>query len=35
MASEAWLKRQALQISAQLPDDPNDASRVLRLAQEI
>jgi hypothetical protein len=29
---EKWLKRQALQVVAQLPEDPRDAMRVLDLA---
>lgn len=35
MASEAWLKRHALQISAQLPENPEDALAVLRFSMEI
>lgn len=32
---EAWKRRQALQIVAQLPDKPADALRVLELAKEL
>ncbi len=32
---ERWLKMQAVQIVAQLPDDPQDAMRILDLAKEL
>lgn len=35
MASEAWLKRQALNIVAQLPEEPEDALAVLAYAVEL
>jgi hypothetical protein len=35
MASEAWLRRFALQIGAQLPDDPKDARKVLDYVEEL
>jgi hypothetical protein len=35
MASEAWLKRQALSICAQLPENSDDALKVLAYSVEI
>lgn len=35
MPHEAFLKRTACQIAAQLPDDPKDADRVIALVWEI
>jgi hypothetical protein len=32
---ERWKRRQAVQLAAQLPDDPADAIEVLRYAQEF
>lgn len=32
---ENWLRRQAVQIVAQLPEDPNDAVVVLELARNL
>lgn len=32
---KAWLKRQAVQVVAQLPDDPADALAILAFAQEL
>jgi hypothetical protein len=32
---ESWLRRQAIQIAAQLPEDPNDALEVLRLTTSL
>lgn len=32
---ENWLRRQAVQIVAQLPEDPNDAVIVLELAKNL
>lgn len=31
----AWLRRQAVQLAAQLPEDPADARRVLDLARDV
>ena len=33
--SEVWIRRLAVQIAAQLPENPDDAGQVLRFAQEI
>lgn len=33
--SEEWLRRQAVQITAQLPDNPDDALQVLELAKTL
>lgn len=33
--SEDWLRRQAVQITAQLPENPDDAIRVLDLAKSL
>lgn len=33
--SDAWLRRQAVQIVAQLPPNPDDALRVLEFAREF
>ncbi len=33
--SEAWLRRQAIQIACQLPDDPVQALKVLAYASEL
>jgi hypothetical protein len=35
MASEAWLKRQALSICAQLPENSDDALKVLAYSVDI
>jgi uncharacterized radical SAM superfamily protein len=35
MKPEMWQRRQALQIAAMLPDDPNDALQVLSYAREL
>lgn len=35
MSKICWLKRQAVQIAAQLPDDPEQAIQVLGYAKEI
>ena len=35
MPDERWCKRQAINIAAQLPDDPEDAKRVLHYAGEL
>lgn len=35
VASEAWLKRQALALVSTLPEDVEDAKAVLRLANEL
>jgi len=32
---EMWLKRQAIQVAAQLPEDRDDALRVLDYAREL
>jgi len=32
---EAWLRRQAVQIAAQLPEDPDDAMAVLELTKTL
>jgi hypothetical protein len=32
---EDWLRRQAVQIAAQLPENPDDAIRVLDLAKSL
>lgn len=32
---EAWLRRQAVQIAAQLPEDPEDAIAVLELTKSL
>jgi hypothetical protein len=32
---ECWLRRQAIQIAAQLPEKPEEALEVLELAQKI
>ena len=32
---EGWLRRQAVQITAQLPENPGDALRVLDLSKEL
>jgi hypothetical protein len=32
---EAWQRRHAVQIAAQLPDNPEDAIRVLEYAREL
>jgi hypothetical protein len=32
---EGWLRRQAVQIAAQLPEDPQDALAVLELAKTL
>lgn len=32
---DVWLRRLAVQIAAQLPDNADDAAAVLRIAQEI
>lgn len=33
--NENWKRRHAVQIAAQLPEDPKDALRVLELAREL
>jgi hypothetical protein len=33
--SENWLRRHAVQIAAQLPEDPNDALAVLELTRSL
>ena len=33
--NDAWLRRHAVMIASQLPEDPNDAERVLELALEL
>lgn len=35
MSEGDWRRRQAVQIAAQLPDDPKDALAVLALAREL
>jgi hypothetical protein len=35
MTEEAWHRRHAIQIAAQLPDDPDDALIVLELAKNL
>lgn len=35
MASEAWLRRFALHIGAQLPENPKDARKVLEYVTEL
>lgn len=35
MPQEAWLRRQAVMIASQLPENPDDAERVLTLATQI
>jgi hypothetical protein len=35
MVSSDWRRRHAVQIVAQLPDDPEDAMRVLDFAREL
>lgn len=34
-AREAWLKRQALQLGGQLPDDVDEARRVIEYMREL
>lgn len=34
-SSDGFIKRSALQIAAQLPEDPKDAKKVIELVQEI
>lgn len=35
MPDERWCKKQAINIAALLPDDPDEAKRVLQYAQEL
>ncbi len=35
MSEQAWLKRQAMALVSTLPDDPQDAKAILRLANEL
>src|SRR5688500_18281815 len=35
MASDHWLRRLAVQVVAQLPANPDEASQVLRYAQDV
>jgi hypothetical protein len=35
MVSELWLRRQAMQIAAQLPENPEEALLILEYASEV